>query len=107
MLICRARHPFQQKSLKWLLRREGKQVAGRDENGEHYVGDIEDEEYIENESRIFWMPFELDDYSAWLNVVTCQVSETKPEVAVDEEVFEGSILAEEMGKDALKDLQQR
>ena len=43
------------------------------------------------------MQFELDEYKAWLNVVDCTVSEVEPVVPPDEDEFEGSIIAEEMG----------
>lgn len=92
------RHPFQRKSLKWLLRREGKRIAGRDEDGKHFIEDIdENDATLEDEKLVFWTRFTLEDYTAWLNVLTLQISETKPDIEAEEGGLEGSIIAEEMG----------
>lgn len=81
-----------------MLRREGKQIAGRDDEGFHYVEDTKDtDQALDSRRSSLWERSELvDGTPAWINTLTYAVAFEDP--AKDEpDAFEGSIAAEEMG----------
>ena len=89
------------------MRREGKRIAGIGKDGKHYIeGIAEDDSQFASDRNVFWMQFQIGQYQAWLNVVTFEVSETEPSVSADDDVLEGSIVAEEMGKPIVITLSQ-
>ena len=90
--------PFQSRSLEWMLFREGKRIAGRDENKKHIIKDIALEDGAKEARRgSLWERIHFDDGGdLWLNSITLDISEEDP--AEDgQSLIEGSIAAEEMG----------
>ena len=90
---------FQSKSVEWMLSREGKKVAYRnDEKGKCLIEDIVEEEAAKGISRSsLWERVRFDDYDhIWLNMVTLELSKEDP-ADTSVRFVEGSIAAEEMG----------
>lgn len=81
-----------------MLYREGKVIAGDDEEGKHMVKSIEHSEQVKQLRRsVMWMKTVFDDAAEWWFCPTSlEFSKTDPAEA-EEDITEGSILAEEMG----------
>lgn len=87
--------PFQKRSVKWMLGREGRTVASVDPDGEVKLADHDASSHLIRGS--LWQKLRFDDGDeVWFDPLTIAISHDDP--AQSDKPIEGSIAGEEMGE---------
>lgn len=96
--------PFQQRSVRWLLRREGKQVVETDPSGFSMIDTLSDDDLEIVKRGPLWQRQEIGGKAVWVNRVLSQMAFADPVKWPLEEAeglqgsgFGSALLSEEMG----------